>query len=148
MLNMDIDFITWGVSNDFRTFLMYKNLLLGSTFGDVMRLLGLLFLFCIVLLGAVLATKFIGNRAIGLRNNNIKIIETYRLSTSGVIVIAKIADKYMALAVCKEKITVLSQLDEENIIIPQAFNEIEGINFNEILIKAKDKITSNKKKVD
>ena len=130
----------WGVASNFNILLSPKgdDMLFGD--GGILKLLGLLFLFCLILVGAVYATKFVANCSVGVRNNNIKIIETYRISTTSAIQIIRVADKFLAISICKDNISLLATLDENSVIVPSADAQIQGFDFNELLLKAKDKI--------
>ena len=50
-----------------------------------------------------------------LKNSNFKVIDAYRLSPSKVIQIVKIGKRYFALAICKDRITVISELQESEL---------------------------------
>ena len=136
----------WGVADNSNTLLAHRSLLLGTSANSVVDLLGLLFLFCLILAAAVYVTRFVGNKAMSVKHNNIKIIETYRMSTNTAIGIVKIADKYLAVSISKDSINLLTELDEDNIIINQNFAKNgQNIQFNDLLIKAKEKIKVVKK---
>ena len=139
ILELNSNLKIWGVANSFNNLLAPKSLLIGSGANQMIELLGLLFLFCLILAGAVFATKLVAGKTemLGLRNNNIKIIETYRMSSSSAIQIIRVADKYLAIAVTKDNITTLAQLDEDSIIIPNTETQKKGINFADILVNAK-----------
>ena len=151
ILELNSNLKIWGVADSFNILLAPKSLLIGSGAKQVMELLGLLFLFCLILAGAMFTTRLVAGKAVGLRNNNIKIIETYRISNSSAIQIIRVADKYLAVAISKDKITVLAELDGDNIIISNSETQMQGIDFSDILGKARDKIISSakcSKKVD
>ena len=130
----------WGVASNFNILLSPKGE--ESLLGDngILRILGLLLLFCLILAGAVYVTKLIANSSVGFRNNNIKVIETYRVSTTSAIQIIRVADKFLAVSVCKDKISLLATLDENSVIVPSTDTQVQGIDFSELLLKAKDKI--------
>ncbi len=140
ILNRICNIEIWGVASNFNILLAPKGeeSLLGAN--GILRILGLLLLFCLILAGAVYVTKLIANSSVGFRNNNIKVIETYRMSTTSAIQIIRVADKFLAVSVCKDKISLLATLDENSVIIPSADTQIQGLDFGELLLKAKDKI--------
>ena len=70
------------------------------------------------------------------RRSNITIIEVFRLSNNKMIEIVKIGEKYLALAVCKESVTVLTELSAEE--IKEHTTALEPINFKNILDKMKN----------
>ena len=135
----------WGVAYNSSTLLASGTLSKGSPWEQILKLCGLLALFCLILFAAVWVTRLIGDKAIGIRNNNIKIIETYRISNNNAIQIIRVADKYLAIAISKDNVNLLAQLDEDSIIESAPISDMSGINFGDILNKAKDKIKSSKK---
>ena len=130
----------WGVASSFNILLAPKgdDTLFGAS--GMLRLLGLLFLFCLILVGAIYATKLVAKCSVGIHNNNIKVIETYRISTTSAIQIIRVADKFLAVSICKDNISLLATLDENSVIVPSADAQLQGIDFSELLLKAKDKI--------
>lgn len=135
----------WGVTYSSNILLLSKGSFWDSALGQILKLLGLLVLFCLILVAAVWTTKLIGDKAIGIRNNNIKVIETYRISNNNAVQIIRVADKYLAIAISKDNVSLLAQLDEDSIIESAPVSEMSSIQFGDILNKAKDKIKSSKK---
>ena len=70
--------------------------------------------------------------------SNIKVIETYKITTNKYIQIVKIAGEYMAIAISRDNITFLCKLDEENINTMPA-KAMEFASFKDILAKVKNK---------
>ena len=135
---------TWGVFNSARVYLA-KDARSGDPGGNILQLLGLLFVFVIVLVASWYVSKLIGNKAMtGYGNKNINIIETFRLGTNKVIQIVRIADKYYAIGVGKDEINMIAELDEENIVLSSENNA--NINFKELFNNAKNAISKNKDK--
>lgn len=95
----------------------------------------LLFLFVLFL--AYAAARFAGSFQSNVLNkrSNIQIIEAVRLSNNKMVEIVKIGNRYLALAVCKDSITVLSELDESEIKEQEV--SLKPIDFNSILDKIK-----------
>jgi len=151
-LNSNLDM--WGVATKLRTLLAPKSLLIGSGASQMLDLVGLLFIFCLVVAGALFATRLIASKAsgYGYANNNIKIIETYRLSNTSAIQIIRVADKFLAIGISKDNISLLAELDEDSVIINNTNTQFKGIDFSDILVKAKNKLQvsgkSSNKKVD
>jgi len=83
---------------------------------NLLELVGLVFLLIVILVAAYYTSKFIGKIKLGqLKNSNFKVIDAYRLSPSKVIQIVKIGKRYFALAICKDRITVISELQESEL---------------------------------
>ena len=67
---------TWGVSNSARVYLAKSAQNVHSSWDNLLQLLGLLFVFVLVLLAAWYVSRFIGNKAMGgFGNKNINVIE-------------------------------------------------------------------------
>ncbi len=70
--------------------------------------------------------------------SNVKVLETMRISNSKYIQILKIGNKCFAIAVCKDTVTYLCEVNEEELIYRE--NSTGGIhvdNFKAILDKYK-----------
>lgn len=79
-----------------------------------------LLLFVIVLAVTALVTKWIGGyqkgRSVG---TNMELLEAIRLSNNKYIQLIRIGRKYLALAVCKDTVTMLSEIPEEELQFPE-----------------------------
>ena len=74
---------TWGVSNSARVYLAKDAQLAHSGGNHVLQLLGLLFVFVLVLIAAWYVSRFIGNKTMqGFGNKNINIIETFNMGNN------------------------------------------------------------------
>lgn len=75
-----------------------------------------LLLFVFVLAVTALVTKWIGGyqkgRSVGA---NMELLEAIRLSNNKYIQLIRIGRKYLALAVCKDTVTMLSEIPEEDL---------------------------------
>ncbi len=109
----------------------------ASNLKSVGELICVVFLFLFVLFLAYLAARLAGSFQSGVmqRRSNIRVIEVFRLSGSKVIEIIRIGDHYLALAVCKDSVTVLAELDEAEIKEQEA--ALEPIDFGRILDRLK-----------
>lgn len=137
---------TWGVSNSARVYLAKNAQSVHSSWDNLLQLLGLLFVFIVVLLAAWYVSRFVGNKAMGgFGNRNINIIESFRLDNNKAIQIVRIADKYLAIGVSKDEINVLAQLNEEDIIITSR-DDNNNIKFKDILMNAKGVLKKNTEK--
>lgn len=109
-----------------------------SSLKSIGQLICVVLLFLFVLFLAYAAARIAGSFQSNIMNkrSNIQVIEVFRLSNNKVIEIIKIGDHYLALAVCKDNVTVLSELDESEIKEQEA--SLKPINFNNILDKIKN----------
>ena len=116
-----------------------QQLLIGSTLESLAQLVTLIVIFALVLAITYFATRWVGGiqkeKMIG---SNVKVLETRRISTSKYIQILKIGNKCFAIAVCKDTVTYLCEVNEEELIYRE--NSTGGIhvdNFKAILDKYK-----------
>lgn len=108
-----------------------------SSLKSVGQLICSVLLFLFVLFLAYAAARFAGSFQSNVLNkrSNIQVIEAIRLSNNKMIEIIRIGNRYLALAVCKDSITVLSELDESEIKEQEV--SLKPIDFNSILDKIK-----------
>ena len=114
-----------------------------SSLKSVGQLICVILLFIFVLFLAYLAARIAGSFQSGVVNkrSNIKVIEIFRISNNKVIEIIKIGEKYLALAVCKDNITVLTELSADE--IKEQVATLDPINFKSILEKIKNEKHDN-----
>jgi len=110
----------------------------SSSLESIGQLICVVLLFLFVLFLAYLAARFAGSFQSNILNkrSNVKVIEVFRLSNNKVIEIVKIGDRYLALAVCKDTVTVLTQLEASE--IKEQETSLEPISFKSILDKMKN----------
>lgn len=79
-----------------------------------------LILFVFVLAVTAFVTRWIGgyqkSRSVGA---NMELIESLRLSNNKYVQIVRIGRKYLAVAVCKDTVTMLSEIPEEELNFPE-----------------------------
>ncbi|MDE5940150.1 MAG: flagellar biosynthetic protein FliO [Lachnospiraceae bacterium] len=79
-----------------------------------------LILFVFVLAVTAFVTRWIGgyqkSRSAGA---NMELIESLRLSNNKYVQIVRIGRKYLAVAVCKDTVTMLSEIPEEELSFPE-----------------------------
>ena len=95
-------------------------------------------LFVFVLFLAYLAARIAGGFQSNIMNkkSNVKVIEVFQLSNNKYIQIVKIGEHYLALAICKDNITLLTELDVSE--VREQVTTMEPINFKSILDKMKN----------
>lgn len=69
-------------------------------------------------------------------NENIQVIETTRIANNKYIQIIRAGEKYMVIAVCKDTVTMLGEIPEEQL---KAGKSAQGFHFKELLDKAAKK---------
>lgn len=68
--------------------------------------------------------------------NNIRIIETSKISPNAFVQILKVGEKYICVAHTKEQVTMLTELKEEEIKFPSMDEQLD-VSFQNILAKAR-----------
>lgn len=90
-----------------------------STIENVFQLLGLLVVFSLILVAAWFTTRWLGTNTLqSQKNANISVIETFRLAPNKYIQIIRLGEKYVAVAVSKDHIEYLTEIDEETLSLP------------------------------
>lgn len=105
------------------------------------QLLTLLIIFIFVLAVTYYVTRFVGNyQKNKLSGSNINILETMRIANNKYIQIVKIGNRVFAIAVAKDTVSYLCELDEDELIYKESSSGkmlINNDNFKEILEKFK-----------
>jgi flagellar protein FliO/FliZ len=110
-----------------------------STADSILQLLGLVILLVVILFAAYYTSRFVGKMTMGqLKNSNFKVIDTYRIGPNKVIQIVKIGNKFIAIAIAKDTITYLTELEESEVLIKEVPMK-ENQSFKQILDKLKNK---------
>ncbi|MBQ7780775.1 MAG: flagellar biosynthetic protein FliO [Lachnospiraceae bacterium] len=105
--------------------------------GSFAELISLLIIFVVVLALVLWVTRLMakyqkGNKAAG----NIDVVETSPIGNGKYIQIVKLADTYVALAVCKDTVTKLAEIPKEQIVFPEDGGNT-SMSFKELLQRAK-----------
>ena len=106
------------------------------------QLISVLILFVIVLLLAFLTTRWIARYQQGqMHNQNLKIIETLKISANSYIQIIEAGDVYLVIAVSKDHVEKLAEISKEQLEISTtdaAETKMDmGESFRDILDKVK-----------
>lgn len=95
------------------------NIASATGINSFVQFITLLIVFVIILFLTYATTRFIGGYQKTITDNsNFTVIDTYRVSNNKYIQIIRIGKKYLAISVCKDNITTLTELNEEDICIP------------------------------
>ena len=130
---------------------MFLSLTTGySGVESVLKLIGLIILCVIIIAASYFVTKMIGRREAGYSgNSNFKAIEAFRLTPNKYLQLVQIGERYFVLAVCKENVTLICELDREDIRIVS--KEPGKFSFKEIMAKTmhrKDRQTDDEISAD
>ena len=105
------------------------------------QLLTLLIIFIFVLAVTYYVTRFVGNyQKNKLSGSNINILETMRIANNKYIQIVKIGSRVFAIAVARDTVSYLCELDEDELIYKESSSGkmlINNDDFKEILEKFK-----------
>lgn len=108
-----------------------------SSTGNFMQLVGLVLLLIVILVGAYFTTKIVGGIKLQqLHNSNFHLIDSYRISPNKILQLVKIGNKFVVIAIGKDTMNVITELDEKEVIIRET-GGAELPNFKQILDKLK-----------
>lgn len=94
-------------------------------------------IFLLVLGLTYATTKWIANyQKVKNVNQNVEIIEVSKIAANKYIEIVRCGEKYLAVAICKDTVTMLCELSKEQILLNEK-KDSENKGFREILEKAK-----------
>lgn len=106
----------------------------GNSFAQFLTVL-IVFVFVLVL--TLVTTRWIANyQKTQNVNKNIAVIETCHIATNKFIQIVQIGEIYVAIAVCKDTVTMLTEVPKEQIKFKDE-NGSTSFNFKDLLEKAK-----------
>lgn len=117
-----------------------------DTLANIGRFIAVLFIFLVVLGMTYFTTRYIANfQKNKIANGNIKVLETYQIAPNKYIQLILVGKKYFAIAVSKDNVTLLGEINEEDIDLSNSSGEMLP-SFNDIIEKAKAKLknTDNK----
>ena len=117
-------------------------ILTAGGYDSFLDLITVLLIFVFVIAITLFTTKYVANyQKVQNAGKNIEVLETYRISQSKYIQIVKIGAKYVAIAVSKDTVTLLTSLEETDI----SFNDMvnAGKSFKDIFAGLKKSNTKN-----
>lgn len=118
-------------------------MLLTGRIDSSAQFLTVLVLFIAVLAITALTTRWIaGYQKQQNINGNIEVIDTQRIASGKYVQIIRAGDKYIAIAVCKDTVTMLTEVQKEQIKIKET-GSVSMTDFSELFEKVK-KINSGK----
>ncbi len=106
-----------------------------STTRSVLELIGLILVLAVVIAACYFTTRFVGSKQSGITSNsNFKVIDSYRIAQGKVLQIVEVGEKYFVIAVSKDNISFIGEVDSDKINLNPYAKE-QGKNFSEILKK-------------
>ena len=98
-----------------------------------------LLLFLFVLLITWWVTKWTaGYQKSQTANANMEIVETIRLSGNKYVQIIRVGRKYLAVAICKDTVTMLTEISEQDLVFPDE-SAFKPTRFKDILDRIQNK---------
>lgn len=98
------------------------------------QLITVLLIFVLVLTVTALTTKWMANYQKQQGSNaNIHVIETTRIANNKFVQIIRVGEKYIAVAVCKDTVTMLGEIPSDQIKLPE---DARSLTFKSIFEKA------------
>lgn len=118
---------------------VYGNILISGTIGNILQLLGLIIVFILILFATYYTSRWIGKNSLTQQKAaNIQVVETFRLSQTKYIQIIRAGiDRYFVIAVSKDDITYIAELNKEDIILRDDSQEAGKTSFSDIMKKLK-----------
>ncbi len=109
---------------------------LGDPVSSSAQFITVLLIFLFVVAITYFTTRYIaGYQKNLIRTGNMELVESLRISNNKYLQIVKTGNKYLVIAVCKDTVTFLTELEESELIISQ--EEAVGLDFKGLLEKAK-----------
>jgi Flagellar biosynthesis protein, FliO. len=110
-----------------------------SAWDNVLQLLGLCIILVIILIAAYYTTRFIGKYKMGqLKSSNFEIIEMFKVNSNNLLLLVRIADKFVVLGVSKDHVTYITEVDKDKILTFEV-KEGDKLSFSQIIEKLKSK---------
>ncbi len=118
---------------------------INSGIESLLQFLTALFIFLFVLVITYLTTRYMASlQKNKLKAGNMELIETLRISNNKYLQIVRVGKKYLCMAVCRDTVTMLGELKEEEMVFHEN-NGDAGMDFQKIFENMKQKTLGNKK---
>lgn len=114
-------------------------MLLSMTLGldSVVQFITVLFIFVFVLGVTYFTTRFVaGVQKDKYKTGNMELIETLRISNNKYLQIVRVGDKYFCMAVCKDTVTMLGEIQKEEMVFHENSANVH-MSFQDIMEKMK-----------
>ena len=113
----------------------------------IVQLITVLIIFVLVLFITLYVTRWIaGFQKNQMAGSNMKVIETMRLTPNQFVQIVKIGEQYLAIAVSKEQVTLLTKLSEDEINLGQIKDN--AVSFATVLNQFKNSLPEKENELD
>ena len=120
-------------------------LTVSNSMNSYLQFMTVLILFVFVLGITYFVTKWIGGYQKSRSfNANVEVIETFHLANNKYIQIIRVGKKYLAVAIGKDSVTMLTEIPEEQLMLSEGVEDIQP-SFKELLDKLQKKNFLNSK---
>lgn len=110
-----------------------------SRLSSFAQLITLFLVFVFVLALTYFATKWMAQQQKQqFKCKNIEVIETFRISNTKYVQILRLGSKYVAISVCKDTVTMLTELEKEELEFTEQQEGMLNLGFQEVLKKVKE----------
>lgn len=110
----------------------------------IVQLITVAVLFVFVLVLTYFMTRFVGKYQKGqLSGDNIQVLDTMRLSQNKFIQIIRVGEQYFAVAVCKDTVTLLGEIESDKLVIKEQKAQ-SNVDFESILRRFRKKEQENR----
>ena len=117
----------------------------SDSMNSYLQFMTVLILFVFVLGITYFVTKWIGGYQKSRSfNANVEVIETFHLANNKYIQIIHVGKKYLAVAIGKDSVTMLTEIPEEQLMLSEGVDDIQP-SFKELLDKLQKKNFLNSK---
>ncbi len=107
------------------------------------QLAGLVLMLIIILVAAYYTSRLVGGIKLGqLRKSNFQVIDSYRVTPNKALQIVRIGNKYIVIAIGKDDINFITELDESEVILKE-FQQGEKRGFDQSFKQILDKLKNN-----
>ena len=116
---------------------MVHAFLTGISYDSYAQLITVLVIFAAVLALTAFVTKYIAGYQKQINvNSNIEVLETVRITTNKYLQLVRVGGTYIAIAVCRDTVTMLCEIPEEQLKEREAESPVD---FKELLSKVMHK---------
>lgn len=110
----------------------------GSRIEAFAQLITLILIFAFVLALTYFSTRWVGRfQKEKMSGRNVVVLETMKISSTKYIQIIKIGKKCFAIAVCKDTVTYLCEVDEADLVYRDNSAQVKSDSFRAVLDKFK-----------
>ncbi len=113
--------------------------LLSKGAESILRLITAVVVFVFVLALTYFVTRWMGKFQQGMtKGSHVTVLETFKVASNKYLQVIKVGEVYMVIAICKDTITMLTRLEEEELGDISSAPEQKTDNFAEVLGRLKN----------